>query len=311
MPQRKHKTARRKPTAAPGLDLSFMNAARVITVAHQEVRLVMVGCGGTGSWLAPSVARIARVLNESGTETSALFIDPDHIENKNIPRQNFCDAELGHPKAQTLAARYSLAWGVETGAVTDHFKAEMIGSRWNRLTVVIGCVDNAAARQEIAKTLKANSGDSPPHVWWLDCGNQRESGQVLLGSTNDPRSLRSAFPLDGFCQHLPSPVLQCPDLLEPQPEELSHHNLSCAELVLANAQGLIVNQRVAAEAADYLARLLIHQNLRRFATWFDLASGSVKNHFITQEAITSFDPEQDGTFYTSSPNHTSIDYFAR
>lgn len=311
MLRHKHKTVRRKASAALDLDLSFMNAARVITVAHQEVRLVMVGCGGTGSWLAPSIARIARVLNESGTETSALFVDPDLIESKNIPRQNFCDAELGHPKAQTLAARYSLAWGVETGAVTDHFKAEMIGSCWNRLTVVIGCVDNAAARQEIAKTLKANSGDSPPHVWWLDCGNQRESGQVLLGSTNDPRALRSAFPLDGFCQHLPSPVVQCPDLLTPLPEELSHHNLSCAELALANAQGLIVNQRVAAEAADYLARLLIHQNLRRFATWFDLASGSVKNHFITQEAITSFDPEQDGTFYTSSPNHTSIDYFAR
>jgi len=291
MPQRKHKTVRRRPTAAPGLDLSFMNAARVITAAHQEVRLVMVGCGGTGSWLTPSVARIVRVLNESGTETSALFIDPDLIESKNIPRQNFCDAELRFPKAQTLAARYSLAWGVEIDAVMDHFKAEMIGSRWNRLTVVIGCVDNAAARQELAKTLAANAGDSPPHVWWLDCGNQRESGQVLLGSTNDPRALRSAFPLDGFCQQLPSPVMQCPDLLEPQPEELSHHNLSCAELALANAQGLIVNQRVAAEAADYLARLLIHQNLRRFATWFDLASGSVKNHFITQEAITSFDPE--------------------
>ncbi|MBL8190654.1 MAG: ThiF family adenylyltransferase [Acidobacteria bacterium] len=285
MPQRKHKTARRKPTAVPGLDLSFMNAARVITVAHQEVRMVIVGCGGTGSWLAPSVARIARVLNESGIQTSALFVDPDLIESKNIPRQNFCDAELRVPKAQTLAARYSLAWGIEIGAVTDHFKAEMIGSRWNRLTVVIGCVDNAAARRELAKTLNANAGDSPPHVWWLDCGNRRESGQVLLGSTNDPRALRSAFPLDGFCQHLPSPVLQCPDLLEPQPEELSHHNLSCAELALANAQGLIVNQRVAAEAADYLARLLIHQNLHRFATWFDLASGAVRNSYITPEKI--------------------------
>ncbi|MBS1789669.1 MAG: ThiF family adenylyltransferase [Acidobacteria bacterium] len=290
MPQRRHKTVRRKPTAAPGLDLSFVNAARVITVAHQEVRLVMVGCGGTGSWLAPSVARIARVLNESGIETSALFTDPDLIESKNIPRQNFCDAELRFPKAQTLAARYGLAWGIEIGAITDHFKAEMIGSRWNRLMVVIGCVDNAAARQELAKTLAANSVDSPPHVWWLDCGNQRESGQVLIGSTNDPRALRYAFPLDGFCQHLPSPALQCPDLLKPQPEELSHHNLSCAELALANAQGLIVNQRVAAEAADYLARLLIHQNLRRFATWFDLASGAVRNSYITPEQIQRFLP---------------------
>lgn len=288
MRQRSYKANRRKPSAAPELDLSFMKAASVITAAHRELRLVMVGCGGTGSWLAPSIARIARVLNESGRETSALFIDPDCIEEKNIPRQNFCDAELGHPKAQTLAARYSLAWGVEIRAVTNHFKVEMVGSRWNRLTVVVGCVDNAAGRREIAKTLNTNSADSPPHIWWLDCGNRRESGQVLLGSTNDPRTLHSAFPMDSFCQHLPSPILQCPDLLTPQPEELSHHNLSCAELALANAQGLIVNQRVAAEAADYLARLLIHQNLRRFATWFDLASGAVRNSYITPEEIKPF-----------------------
>jgi hypothetical protein len=42
--------------------------------------------------------------------------------------------------------------------------------------------------------------------------------------------------------------------------------LSCAELALANSQGLIVNQRVAAEAADFLNLLLMRRNLRRFAT---------------------------------------------
>lgn len=296
----------REKFAALSLDFSFMNAARVITAAHQEVKLVMIGCGGTGSWLAPSVVRIARVLNESGTRAGALFIDPDFVERKNIPRQNFCDAELSHPKAQTLAARYSLAWGVEVRAAVDYFKPEMISSRWNRLTVIIGCVDNAAARQEIAKMLNANAPDAPPHTWWLDCGNQRESGQVILGSTNDPRTLRSAFPMNSLCQHLPSPILQCPDLLTPQPEELSHHNLSCAELALANAQGLIVNQRVAAEAADYLARLLIHQNLRRFATWFDLASGAVRNSYVTPEAIKPFLPLKTNTKQRGKEAHPSF-----
>jgi hypothetical protein len=121
-----------------------------------------------------------------------------------------------------------------------------------------------------------------------DTGNQRESGQVLLGSTSDPKAMQCAFPVESLCQHLPSPAWQCPDLLEPQPEELSNHNLSCAELALANTQGLIVNQRVAAEAADYLARLLVHQNLRRFATYFDLASGGVKNYYIVPEEIAAF-----------------------
>ena len=46
-------------------------------------------------------------------------------------------------------ARYGLAWGVEIRAVTEHFKAEVAGSQWNRLTVVIGCVDNADAPDRV------------------------------------------------------------------------------------------------------------------------------------------------------------------
>jgi PRTRC genetic system ThiF family protein len=283
------RTSTKDQTAgAPRLDLSFMNAASVITVAHREVQFVLVGCGGTGSWLAPAVARLMRILQVSGRKASALFIDPDYIEEKNIPRQNFCDAEVGRPKAQSLAARHGLAWGLDIRAINGNFTAGMISIEWNRLIVMIGCVDNAAARQEMAKALSKRGGETPPELWWLDCGNRHESGQVLLGSTNDPKALQHAFPMESYCQHLPSPVLQCPDLLMPQPEELINRKLSCAELALANSQGLIVNQRVAAEAADYLDRLLLRRNLRRFATYFDLASGSVKNYYITPGAIGAF-----------------------
>jgi hypothetical protein len=127
-----------------------------------------------------------------------------------------------------------------------------------------------------------------PKFWRLDCGNRRESGQVLLGSTDDPKMLQRAFPMESLCQCLPSLFIQCPDLLIAQPEELIYRKLSCAELALANSQGLIVNQRVAAEAADFLDRLLVRRNLRRFATYFDLASGSVKHYYISPETIGAF-----------------------
>jgi hypothetical protein len=164
----------------------------------------------------------------------------------------------------------------------------MVDVKWNRLTVMIGCVDNAAGRQEMARALGTRRSETPPRLWWLDCGNGSESGQVLLGSTDDPKTLQRAFTLETLCQHLPSPAWQCPDLLDPRPEESDSRNLSCAEMALANAQGLIVNQRVASEAADYLARLLAQRNLRRFASYFDLASGSVKNHYITPDEIGAF-----------------------
>ncbi len=279
-----------KTTSALTPDLSFVKSARVITATHSEVDLLMVGCGGTGSHMAGAVARLMRAIKEGGKNVSALFIDPDFVEEKNIGRQNFCDAEVGYPKAQTLAARYSLALGLDIKAITSPFSTDMCDMRmkWNTLTVMVGCVDNAAARQEIARTLQKKGGKTPPHLWWLDCGNNRASGQALVGSTNDPQALKQAFVFGSRCQHLPSPAWQCPNLLEPQPEEVDNHKLSCAELALANAQGLNVNQRVAVEAADLLTRLLLTQDLRRFATYFDLNSGGVKNHYITEENINAF-----------------------
>jgi hypothetical protein len=61
--------------------------------------------------------------------------------------------------------------------------------------------------------------------------------------------------------------------------------LSCEEMALANAQSLMINQRVAAEAADYLLRLLVTGGLKKFQTFIDLPSGTTKSTYITQENI--------------------------
>jgi hypothetical protein len=55
------------------VDLLFRNAASIITVAHPEVQFVMVGCGRNGGWLALAIARLIRILQESGMKVSALF----------------------------------------------------------------------------------------------------------------------------------------------------------------------------------------------------------------------------------------------
>jgi PRTRC genetic system ThiF family protein len=282
--------AKKKTEIAPSLDSSYANSVRVKTAGHNKVHIIMIGCGGTGSCLSGPLARLIRVIKEGGTRSiSALFIDPDVIEEKNIGRQNFCDAEIGYPKAQTLAARCNRALGLEIEALNKPFSANDIDIEYEALTVMVGCVDNSAARREIALTLHKRGRSSPPRLWWLDCGNSKDSGQVLLGSTNDMKALEEALVFgESLCQHLPSPALQAPTLLEPRPEEIENQNLSCAELALLNAQGLIVNQRVAVEAADFLTRLLLYENLERYATYFDLPSGSAKSLYITREEINKF-----------------------
>ncbi len=94
------------------LDRSILNARHIVLPAYEHIEFYLVGCGGTGSWLAPSLCRIARYLTQRGKNTTLIFIDPDLVEEKNVLRQNFCDAEVRLNKAQTLALRYSLSWGV-------------------------------------------------------------------------------------------------------------------------------------------------------------------------------------------------------
>jgi hypothetical protein len=76
-------------------------------------------------------------------------------------------------------------------------------------------------------------------------------------------------------------LLQALDLLKSKPEELTN-NLSCAEMAVLNVQSDLVNFRVAAEAADYLYRM-VTGNLKRFATYFDLESGTARSVYITQQ----------------------------
>jgi hypothetical protein len=208
-------------------------------------------------------------------------------------------AEIGLDKASTLAARYGTAWGLEISAIPAAFEDKHLSLPHgvvpgDHLVVIVGCVDNAAARQSIANAVsKVNTAaaryvaDGPPPVWWLDCGNGKESGQVLLGSASSLDHLSAAFKPSTICRSLPYPAMQRPELLEPMPDEQSDAStrLSCAQLAALHAQSLMVNQRVAAEASDYLLRLLYTGGLRRFATFIDLPSGVTKSFYSTPEAV--------------------------
>src|SRR5207247_1637713 len=135
----------------------------------------------------------------------------------------------------------------------------------------------AAARRAIAASL-----DQPPwrvpRPWWLDCGNGRNSGQVLLGNAARPDELRGAFlPREGLCAALPAPALQRPDLLAapPAPPEAGTPRLDCAEAVASGAQGQTINQVVAAVAASYVEKLLA-DDCRWMASYFDLDDGTLR-----------------------------------
>lgn len=276
------------PTPPPALNRDYLHAKPILLRGRQTLRLVLVGCGGTGSWLAPSLARLTRVLRDAGQHVSLTLIDPDTVEAGNVPRQNFCAAEIGGAKAAALALRYGRAWGLDIAAVCAPLAAEQVPPRYDDLLILCGAVDNAAARRTLAAVLadhnRRGGADSPP-AWWVDCGNAADTGQVLLGSALEPAALRYAFQPAAVCRVLPAPSLQCPDLLVDRPEERPDSRLSCAELMLRNAQSLMINQAVANAASAMLHRLLISGDLRIFATYLDLVAGSQRSDYTTPAAV--------------------------
>jgi len=258
------------------LDYTILNARRLLMERKQSLNVAVIGCGGSGSWLVPHIIRLVRLTRDAAEGPRQVQVDlwdPDTVAEKNIYRQNFSAAEIGMNKAQALAFRCGTAWGVEVRAHPVPFEGK------GNPDVLVGCVDNHKARKAIHKMY---SGDRPG-PFWIDCGNAVDSGQVLTGNTL--RRPELAFPVGDVCVALPLPTVQHPELLQPAPRD-QHPFLelmSCAEQALYGNQGLTVNARIAAEAADYFYRLVIQGNLRKYATTFDLVSGATRSRYITPD----------------------------
>lgn len=111
-------------------------------------------------------------------------------------------------------------------------------------------------------------------MWWLDCGNGRNAGQVLLGNATQSEGLRHAFnPQLGVCRALPAPSLQRPDLLQAPPEP--RRAPDCAEAIAHGDQGPTINQVVASVAAGYVEKLLAG-TCGWMASYFDLDDGMLR-----------------------------------
>lgn len=272
------------------LDLSFSQAAVLMPVEYNTLRFIVVGSGGTGSFVVPALARLIFELKEQQNKSAEmLIVDPDKVESNNIPRSNFCFAEVGRYKAQTLAERVATAWGIEVGFSCEKFDAEQhlksSNSDYRSLTIIVGCVDNYLARREMHRAIdEFRSYGDTSRAWWIDGGNGKASGQVLLGSTTKPLKPEQYFTGTSICRALPSPSLQHPDLL--QPEKIAvKSDLSCPERMRLGEQCLNINQRVAVEMAEVLTEMLLTRSLKRFASYFDLESGASRSIYCTRDQI--------------------------
>lgn len=238
------KTALDSVTGATQATLSRKGIFRNVFDVPARSHIVIVGCGGTGGYVIPHVARLAYGLVPKGKEIKITLVDPDKVEEKNVLRQNFVESDIGEYKADVLAERYSSAFGLEIATVTEYATAKLLDELWrnadprvrnSRLPLLlIGCVDNNKARREFHKFFKEGGGT--PYgssyvelIGWLDSGNEKENGQVVLGSF-----------YKGSTYYLPFVTQLYPEILD-ETKDPKEKEVNCATRAAEDIQNIFVN----------------------------------------------------------------------
>ena len=245
-------------------------------IPAQPLAITLVGCGGTGSHLAQTLARLARHVRESGGLLDLTFMDGDTVEPKNVGRQLFAPSEVGRNKAQVLATRFSAVFGLPISAVPQMAdRVQQFDHHRDALSyrIAVGAVDGVAGRSVLELALALSHIDL-----WLDCGNHEHDGQVVLGTAPHAQDLAGAFAIDGMCAGLPAPSLQLPALLTARPPAPRR---DCAQAVADNAQAFQINTVIAQVAGQYLAQLALARQVSHFATWISLTGMVMRSTPIT------------------------------
>lgn len=267
---------------------TFEPTYRCLLRPEQELEIVLVGCGGTGSHLAQAIGATLWHLQAQGKRVPMVtFVDGDHVEMGNVGRQRFCAAEIGRNKAETLANRLNAAYGLKVRAIPKHLTVETYRYWFGRYAqedrrLIIGCVDNAAARLAIANIIGSEYG----RTWWLDCGNAEFNGQILIGNRCQDHGITPPELAVGLWHNLPAPHWQEPALLDPDNDPEPQH--TCTVAVATDEQSLMVNSLSASIASQYLYQWTVQRELFSFGTYFGGQPPLMRSSQISKSQLTPY-----------------------
>ena len=230
---------------------------------RRTVKVAVVGCGGTGSAVISGLPHLNQALLAYGHPSglSVTVMDGDRISPTNCVRQPFSASEIGLFKSVVLVNRLNLFWGLDWEAVPHHVNASH--DLRNDFDLVIGCVDSRAARAKIHETVSGSWCGIP---YWLDIGNNADSGQFVLGQ-----------PLNRLNKHkvdrLRAVSELFPEIIDAALDDDSHPSCSSAEAL--ERQHPFINQTLANHSLALLSRLFRCEPLSYHGGFLNLASGAL------------------------------------
>ncbi len=239
------------------------------THTRNPIRVVLIGAGGVGTWLAEGVARL---LEWKFPGSALIIVDGDNYEPKNMERQNF--TKMGNKasvKALELTEKFEKTtfipvakWvvGDDFGGVADSDSPKIKASDLlNDGDVVLAVVDNFAARKILFDTAsKLNNVDV------FTGGND----DALFGSTYHYQRR------DG------KDITEHPVHFHPEyesPPDKNPGELSCQERaeIDGGTQLLATNMAVAAFILGRIDHIIVNnQNPEATEIYFDLGVGKAE-----------------------------------
>ncbi len=231
-----------------------------VNLLNRTVNVVVVGCGGTGSTMAIGLVHLHQALLAFGHPHGlhVTVIDGDRISLANCVRQPYSENEIGLYKADVLVNRINLFWGLNWKAETRYVGS---GSSFRQEPqLLISCVDTRAARREITKSIAYRDC-----TYWLDLGNDADSGQFVLGQPNNGACGKETLRIPTVAELFPEiidPALDAKDKLP-----------SCSALEALESQSPFVNQALAYHALGMLAQFFRRGQLAYHGGFVNLATG--------------------------------------
>jgi PRTRC genetic system ThiF family protein len=226
----------------------------------QRINVLVIGCGGTGSAIASGLVFLHQALLAFGHPHGlhVTLVDGDRISRTNCVRQPFSENEIGLYKADVLATRINLFWGLDWTS-----DSRFVDRRWHaghNTHIVISCVDSRKARRAVTET-----GAYQQAVYWLDLGNNADSGQFVLGQPDSCSVQKGDTRLANVANLFPEiidPNLDAKDKLP-----------SCSALQALENQSPFVNQALANLSLAMLAQLFRYGRLRYHGGFVNLTTG--------------------------------------
>ncbi|SAL50275.1 UBA/THIF-type NAD/FAD binding protein [Caballeronia sordidicola] len=201
-------------------------------------QVMVVGAGGTGSAVLPSLARLHHAMMELGHPggIDCTVFDDDTVSPTNVGRQGFYPNDVGEFKASLIVNRLNALMGTNWRAETQRFTKNV---NCYSADLIIGCVDTRAARRAIVEAAQN------ANVYYLDCGNDTDRGQVVIGQ------LMALSEAKKRPERLPHVGELFPDLIDAA-LDATDETPSCSMADALRKQSLVINQAIAVQAFNLL-----------------------------------------------------------